>query len=145
MRRREFISLLGGVVSALPMTAGAQQAARVWRIGMLETTGEAAKPADIAAFRQGLSQLGYTEGKNLIIDYRSADGRPERFPALAAEFVGRNCDLIVTRGTICVESGWNCSRRWRPTLRTQQFSAMPALLPGSANSLSFKLRRHWLA
>jgi putative ABC transport system substrate-binding protein len=98
LKRRAFITLVGGA-AAWPMTAGAQQAAQVWRIGMLETTGEAVKPADIAAFRQGLSQLGYAEGRNLIIDYRSADGRPERFPALAAELIGRNCDLIVTRGT----------------------------------------------
>jgi putative ABC transport system substrate-binding protein len=62
-------------------------------------TGEVAKPADIRAFRQGLAELGYAEGKNLIIDYRSADGRPERFPALAAELVSRKVDLIVTRGT----------------------------------------------
>jgi putative tryptophan/tyrosine transport system substrate-binding protein len=66
---------------------------------MLETAGEAAKSADIQAFRQGLAELGYTEGKNLIIDYRSADGRPERFAALVAELLNRKVDLIVTRGT----------------------------------------------
>jgi putative ABC transport system substrate-binding protein len=99
MRRREFITLFGGAVVAWPVDARAQPAAKVWRIGMLEATGEAAKSADIRAFRQGLAELGYAEGKNLIIDYRSADGRPERFPALVAELLSRKVDLIVTRGT----------------------------------------------
>jgi putative ABC transport system substrate-binding protein len=99
MRRRAFITLLGGAVVAWPVDARAQPATKVWRIGMLEATGEAAKSADIRAFRQGLAELGYAEGKNLIIDYRSADGRPERFPALVAELLSRKVDLIVTRGT----------------------------------------------
>jgi putative ABC transport system substrate-binding protein len=98
MNRRDFITLLGGA-AAWPMAARAQPAGKFWRIGMLETAGEAANSADIKAFRQGLAELGYAEGKNLIIDYHSADGRPERFPALAAELVSRKVDLIVTRGT----------------------------------------------
>src|SRR6516162_2593300 len=98
MRRREFMAVLGGA-AAWPLAARAQQAGKVWRIGMLDTTGEAAKSADISAFRRGLAELGYTEEKNLIIDYRSADGRPERFPALVAELLSRKVDLIVTRGT----------------------------------------------
>jgi putative ABC transport system substrate-binding protein len=99
MRRREFITLLGGAAAARTVAARAQPAGKVWRIGMLETTGEASKSSDIRAFRQGLAELGYAEGKNLIIDYRSADGRPERYPALAAELLSRKVDLIVTRGT----------------------------------------------
>jgi putative ABC transport system substrate-binding protein len=98
MQRREFIALLGGVAAAWPVGAQAHQAAKQYRIGMLETTGEAVKPADIGAFRKGLRDLGYVEGRNVIIEYRSADGRPERFPALAAELVGLNVDLILTRG-----------------------------------------------
>ena len=98
MKRRAFMTLIGGA-AAWPLAVRAQQAGKAWRIGMLDVTGEAAKPADIRAFRQGLAELGYAEGKNLIIDYRSADGRPERFPALAAELVSRKVDLIVTRGT----------------------------------------------
>jgi putative tryptophan/tyrosine transport system substrate-binding protein len=99
MKRREFITLLGGATAAWTLAARAQPAGKVWRIGMLDTTGEAAKSADISAFRRGLAELGYTEEKNLIIDYRSADGRPERFPALVAELLSRKIDLIVTRGT----------------------------------------------
>src|SRR5262249_40112932 len=97
--RRDFIMLLGGAAVAWTLAARAQPAGKVWRIGMLDTTGEAAKSADISAFRRGLAELGYTEEKNLIIDYRSADGRPERFPALVAELLSRKVDLIVTRGT----------------------------------------------
>jgi putative tryptophan/tyrosine transport system substrate-binding protein len=96
MRRREFITLIGGA-AAWPLSARAQE--RIRRIGVLETTDERVKPDDIGALRKGLRELGYVEGKNLTIDYRSADGRPERFPALAAELMALNVDLIVTRGT----------------------------------------------
>lgn len=96
MKRREFILGLGGA-ALWPIAARAQE--RVRRIGMLETIGENVKPEDIGALRKGLRELGYVEGKNLTIDYRSADGRPERFPALAAELIALNVDMIVTRGT----------------------------------------------
>ncbi len=99
MKRREFISLLGGAATAWPLAARAQQAGRVFRIGMLETIPAALKPADFNAFRQGLRDLGYVEGQNLTIEYRSADGRPEHFPNMAAELVRLKVDLIVTRGT----------------------------------------------
>jgi putative ABC transport system substrate-binding protein len=66
---------------------------------MLETVSAALKPDDLAAFQQGLRALGYVEGQNLRIEYRSADGRPERFPELAQELVGLNVDVITTRGT----------------------------------------------
>ena len=110
MQRREFIALLGGVAAAWPVGAQAQQAGKQYRIGMLETTGEAVKPADIGAFRKGLRDLGYVEGRNVIIEYRSADGRPERFPALAAELVGLNVDLIVTRGTPAAVAAKNATK-----------------------------------
>jgi ABC-type uncharacterized transport system substrate-binding protein len=98
MRRREFITLLAGAAS-WPLGARAQQPGKVWRIGMLDTTPEALNAANIDAFLQAMRQLGYTRGQNLIIDYRSPDGRIERFPELAAEMVRLNVDLIVTRGT----------------------------------------------
>ena len=109
MRRREFVAGLAGVV-ALPFAAHAQQAGKTWRIGMLETTGEAAKPADITAFRQALRGLGYVEGQNLNIEYRSADGRPDRFPALATELIALKVDLIVTRGTPAAVAAKNATK-----------------------------------
>jgi putative ABC transport system substrate-binding protein len=99
MRRREFITLIGGAAAAWPLAARAQPAGKTVRVGMLETVSTALKPDDLAAFRQGLRALGYVEGQNLKIEYRSADGRPERFPALAQELIGLNVDLIITRGT----------------------------------------------
>jgi putative ABC transport system substrate-binding protein len=98
MRRREFITLLGGAAT-WPLAVRAQQAGRTLRVGMLETVSSALKPDDLAAFQHGLRALGYVEGQNLIIEYRSADGRPERFPELAQELLGLNVDVITTRGT----------------------------------------------
>jgi putative ABC transport system substrate-binding protein len=75
MKRREFITLLGGAAAAWPLAARAQQATKHYRIGMLETTSPTANAANLNAFRQRLQELGYVEGRNLVIDYRSAEGR----------------------------------------------------------------------
>jgi putative ABC transport system substrate-binding protein len=109
MRRREFITLLGGAAAAWPLAARSQQLGRVYRIGMLETMPAASNAANFDALRKGLREHGYVEGQNLIIDYRSADGRPERFPQLAAELVRLNVDLIVTRGTSAVMAAKNAT------------------------------------
>ena len=69
---------------------------------MLETVSSTLNTANLDAFRQGLRELGYVEGQNFVIEYRSADGRPERFPGLATELVRLKVDLIVTRGTPAV-------------------------------------------
>jgi putative ABC transport system substrate-binding protein len=98
MRRREVIMLLGGAL-AWPRGACAQQAPRVFRIGILEAIPAARNAANLDALRKGLRDLGYVEGRNLDIEYRSADGRAERFPDLASELVSLKVDLIVTRGT----------------------------------------------
>jgi putative tryptophan/tyrosine transport system substrate-binding protein len=110
MRRRDFITMLGGAAASSNLWPLAARAQHVWRIGMLETTGESVKSADIDAFRKGLRELGYVEGKNLTIDYRSADGRPERFPALAAELIDLNVDVIVTRGTPAAVAAKNATK-----------------------------------
>jgi putative tryptophan/tyrosine transport system substrate-binding protein len=99
MRRREFITLIGGAAAAWPLGARAQQTSKVWRVGMLETTSATLNAVNVDAFRRGLRQLGYVEGQNLIIEYRSGEGRIDRFPELAAEMVRLKVDIIVTRGT----------------------------------------------
>jgi putative ABC transport system substrate-binding protein len=71
----------------------------VYRIGILETIPAARNAANLDALRKGLRELGYAEGRNLVIEYRSADGRAERFPDLASELVRLKVDLLVTRGT----------------------------------------------
>jgi putative ABC transport system substrate-binding protein len=109
LKRREFITLLGGEAAAWPLTARAQQLGRVYRIGLLETAPVAANAANFDALRKGLRELGYVEGRNLVLDYRSADGRPERFPQLAAELLRLNVDLIVTRGTPAVMAAKNAT------------------------------------
>src|SRR5262245_6186176 len=76
-------------------TAGTRPAGKVYRIGVLETTSTALNIPNLEAFRHGLRELGYVEGQNLVITYRSADGHPERFPALATELVRLPVDLIL--------------------------------------------------
>jgi ABC-type uncharacterized transport system substrate-binding protein len=98
MRRRELIILLG-CAAAWPLTVRAQQVGRIYRIGILEPIPAARNAANFNALRKGLRELGYTEERNLVIEYRSADGRAERFPELASELVRLKVDLIVTRGT----------------------------------------------
>jgi putative tryptophan/tyrosine transport system substrate-binding protein len=88
--------LLGGLFS--PVAAGAQQAAKVARIGYL-ATNLAAGSHLAEGFRQGLRDLGYVEGRNVVIEYRAAEGKWDRFPALAAELVALKVDVIVASGT----------------------------------------------
>jgi putative ABC transport system substrate-binding protein len=80
-------------------SARAQQGGRIYKIGILEPVPAAQNAANLNSLRKGLRDLGYVEGRNLVVEYRSADGRTERFLDLASELVGLNVDLIVTRGT----------------------------------------------
>jgi hypothetical protein len=93
MRRREFITLVGGAVTALPFAVRAQQPA-VPVIGLMGVDSAAAQSRMTAAFVQRLRELGWTEGRNVIIEYRWAEGRTERFAEIAAEFVQRNVSII---------------------------------------------------
>src|SRR6185437_8436027 len=87
MRRREFISLLGGAAAAWPLAASAQTDAKIYRIGILETVAPSRNAANLDALRQGLREVGYVEKENYILEYRSADGDAGRFPELAAQLV----------------------------------------------------------
>ena len=97
-RRRFLLTSLAGAVAG-PLGAEGQQAGKVYRIGMLETRSITLNAANLDTFRQALAALGYKEGHNLEIAYRSSDGRDERFPGLASELIGLKVDLIVSRGT----------------------------------------------
>ena len=98
--RRAFMATMAGGLLVTPLAARAQQpAAKIYRIGVLESVPAAQNAANLDALRKGLRELGYVEGRNLVIEYRSSDGRAERFPGLAAELVRLEVDLIVARGT----------------------------------------------
>jgi putative ABC transport system substrate-binding protein len=99
MNRRVFLGTLGGGLLAAPLAAEAQQAAKVARIGYL-VSNLATSPHLTEAFRQGLRDLGYVEGRNLVIEYRDAQGKFERLPTLAAELVALKVDVIVVGNVV---------------------------------------------
>jgi putative ABC transport system substrate-binding protein len=99
LQRREFITLLGGATVAWPLVARAQPASKTFRIGFVGLPTADSLPKRPEAFRAGLRDLGYQEGRNVVIEFRWADGHYERLPALFSELVRLNVDVIVTHGT----------------------------------------------
>jgi ABC-type uncharacterized transport system substrate-binding protein len=99
MKRREFIRLIGGAATAWPLAARAQRSGKVYRIGFLGVTSQAEYGRLVDPLRAGLRQVGYEEGKHIVIEYRWAEGRYDRLPELAAELVKLNVDVIVTHST----------------------------------------------
>ena len=92
------IAVLALSLLAAPLAAEAQQAAKVARIGWVALNLAAASPRVFEAFRQGLRDLGYVEGRDFVIEFRDAKRTPERLPALAAELVALKVDVIVLGG-----------------------------------------------
>jgi putative ABC transport system substrate-binding protein len=125
--RRDFITLLGGATAGWPLAARAQQQPKVWRIGMLETISAELNAENLGAFRQGLRDLGYVEGQNFVLEYRSADGDAKRFPNLVAELVRLNVDLIVTKGTPAALAAKNAT------------STIPVIMSGSGDPVPLGL------
>jgi putative ABC transport system substrate-binding protein len=99
MRRREFITLLGGAAGSWPLAARAQQPAKLPTIGFLGGTTASVWGPWTAAFTQRLRELGWIEGRTVAIEYRWAEGRSERFAEIAAEFVRLKVEVIVTPGS----------------------------------------------
>jgi putative tryptophan/tyrosine transport system substrate-binding protein len=98
VRRRKFITLIGGAAVVWPFAARAQQPATPV-VGFLHSASAAPYTGLVAAFRKGLSEAGYWEGQNVAIEFRWGEGRNEHLPALAAELVHRQVATIVTPGS----------------------------------------------
>ena len=98
MERRTFITMLTGGIVAAPRASEAQQTAKVPRIGWLAATNPGTNPHLREAFLLGLRDLGYIDDRNVAIEYRSANGKLERYPALAAELVALKVDVIFAGG-----------------------------------------------
>jgi len=103
MKRRDFITVLGGVAAAWSLAARAQQAGRVYRIGLVFTTSPVAEMVGpdpihplVRSFVQSLATLGYLQGQNLLLEHRSAEGKFERFPEIIRQLVSLKLDAIVT-------------------------------------------------
>jgi putative ABC transport system substrate-binding protein len=129
MRRREFITLLGGTAAAWPLVARAARIARVGYLGL--TSNTSVQAARIGAFREGLRNLGYVEGKNIQIEFRFADGDNHRLPGLVAELIGLNVDVIVAYAT-----GVSAARRMTATIPIVMATFGDAVATGIIASLA---------
>ena len=110
LRRREFITLLGGSAVAWPFAAGAQQPKKLPRLCFLTFDPGALESTRFKVFFQALRDLGYVDGQTIVIDYLTADGQSERFPALAADCLRLKADIIVVTTTPAANAAKNATR-----------------------------------
>ena len=110
MRRRELIRILGTAAAAWAVAARAQQAGKVWRIGILSPASSSRQSENLKAFMEGLIDLGYVDGKNMHFERRSAEGTLDRLPALAAELVRADVDVILAESSFAVEAARQATR-----------------------------------
>jgi putative ABC transport system substrate-binding protein len=106
----KIVTVVVVLLFAVPLATEAQKAGKVYRIGVLDPTPVALSVTNLDAFRQGLRELQYVEKQNLVIEYRSPEGRADRFPDLAHELVRLKVDLILTRGTPAVLAAKNATQ-----------------------------------
>ena len=110
MKRRKFITLLGGAAATWPVVARAQQSHRVPRIGVLLPGTPTSFAPRTQAFVEGLRDLGYVEGRTIGIEWKWGHDRVDRLPDLAAELAGSQVDVIVTGGTVAARALKNATR-----------------------------------
>src|SRR6516165_6310666 len=137
MKRREFITLLGGAAVAWPLAARAQQSGKVYRLGVLADVTPA-----LSGLFYGLRDLGYVEGQNLIIERRSSEGRAERWSELASELVGLRVDAIVvstTPAALAAKKATGTIQSSSRPLSTWWESALPKVCRGPVDITGFAL------
>jgi len=110
IERRAFLVGAAGIVLVAPAIGSATPAAKLYRIGVLEARPASENVVNLDAFRHGLEELGYLEQRQYVLEYRSADGVPDRFPAIAAELVRIPVDLILAAGTVAVLAAKNATK-----------------------------------
>ena len=131
MKKNVFCLALGAMLFALCFSAEAQQPARIPRIGILIGSSASVYATRVEAFRRRLRELGYVEGKNLVIEYRYAEGKRERLSELAAELVRLKVDVIVTSGP-----GILAAKKASPTMPIVFGSASDPVGTGLVSSLA---------
>ncbi len=132
MDRRAFLASAGGALLASPLAALAQQPGKVPRIGLLNVASASASANDVEALRAGLRDLGYVEGRNIVIEFRWAEGKYDRLPDLAAELVRLKLDILVTPGTLATLA----AKRVTATIPIVMFNTGDAVATGLVASLA---------
>jgi putative ABC transport system substrate-binding protein len=110
MKRRDFIAVLGGAAAAWPLAARAQTSPKIPRIGYIAGAGATRSDHIVAAFRQGLTQLGHVEGQTIALEVRYAEGRSDRIPDLVAELVGLKMDVLMAGNSVAALAAQKATR-----------------------------------